>query len=148
MSRATLLAASGAKAARGRTRAVGRTLRCSFQALARHHRFVATTAAAKASPHPTAKLGSKQVRAIADYVIAGAGSAGCVLARRLTDAGYSVCLVEAGREDTGRPDSWTIHMPSALTYSVADDRYNWDFYSEPQDGLGGEFLPRAEGGWL
>jgi len=57
-----------------------------------------------------------------DYVIIGAGSAGCVLANRLTeDDGASVLVLEAG------PSDWSIfiHMPSAFAYPLAGTRYNW-----------------------
>ncbi|WP_290635829.1 choline dehydrogenase [Aquisalimonas sp.] len=63
-----------------------------------------------------------------DYIIVGAGSAGAVLAHRLTeDADVSVLLLEAGPMDR----SLFIHMPSAFAYPLADDKYNWYYHSEP-----------------
>lgn len=64
-----------------------------------------------------------------DYVIVGAGSAGCVLANRLTENGNnSVLLLEAGPED----NTWKIHMPAALMYNLFDDKYNWYYNTEPE----------------
>ena len=64
-----------------------------------------------------------------DYIIVGAGSAGCVLANRLTeDEGATVLLLEAGPADR----SIFIHMPSAFAYPLADDKYNWFYDTEPE----------------
>jgi choline dehydrogenase len=69
-----------------------------------------------------------------DYIIVGAGSAGCVLANRLTGPPeIEVLLVEAGPPDC----SIFIHMPSAFAYPLADDTYNWAYSTEPEPHLDG-----------
>jgi choline dehydrogenase len=77
-----------------------------------------------------------------DYVIIGAGSAGCVLANRLTaDPGIRVLLLEAGPPDR----SLYIHMPSAFAYPLADDRFNWFYRTEPEPYMDGRrmYCPRG-----
>ncbi|CAI5767274.1 choline dehydrogenase, mitochondrial [Podarcis lilfordi] len=70
------------------------------------------------------------------YVIVGAGSAGCVLANRLTEDPHStVKLLEAGPKDTildSKQLLWKIHMPAALTYNLCDEKYNWYYHTTPQ----------------
>ncbi|XP_031572513.1 choline dehydrogenase, mitochondrial-like [Actinia tenebrosa] len=67
-----------------------------------------------------------------DYVICGAGSAGCVLANRLSaDPNNNVLLLEAGPQDK----TWKIHMPAAIPYNLCDDKYNWFYHTEPQKNL-------------
>lgn len=71
-----------------------------------------------------------------DYVIVGAGSAGCVLANRLTeDPEVKVLLLEAGPRDHWW--DWRLHMPSALSYPMQSRTYNWDYHTVPQETLGG-----------
>ena len=67
-----------------------------------------------------------------DYIIVGGGSAGCTLANRLSaDPDTKVLLLEAGPKDR----TWKIHMPAALTYNLADDKYNWYYETEAQSGM-------------
>ena len=79
-----------------------------------------------------------------DYVIAGAGSAGCVLANRLSaDPDVRVLLLEAG----GRNQSIFIDMPAALSLPMHQRRYNWGYVTEPDPGLDNRRLacPRGRG---
>ena len=78
----------------------------------------------------------------ADYVIVGAGSAGCAMAYRLSDAGKRVIVIEHGGTDAGP----FIQMPAALSYPMNMSRYDWGFQSEPEPHLGNRRLvcPRGK----
>ena len=60
-----------------------------------------------------------------DYLIVGAGSAGCVVANRLSEnTNNSVAIFEAG----GSSDIWKVKMPLALLYTMLYPKYNWKYY--------------------
>lgn len=77
----------------------------------------------------------------ADYVIVGAGSAGCALAYRLSESGASVLVVEYGGSDAGP----LIQMPGALSFPMNMKRYDWGYWSEPEPHLGGRRLACPRG---
>ena len=77
-----------------------------------------------------------------DYVIVGAGTAGCLLANRLTACGtYSVCLLEAG------PSDWNpiIHIPAGFIKTLVNPSVNWLYQSEPCPGTNGRTIPMPRG---
>ena len=77
-----------------------------------------------------------------DYIVVGAGSAGCVLASRLTEDGKSrVLLLEFGGSDR----SVLIQMPAALSIPMNMPKYNWGFVTEPEPHLGGRRLVTPRG---
>ncbi len=78
-----------------------------------------------------------------DYVIIGAGSAGCVLADRLSaDGRTSVCVLEAGGSD----NKTNIKTPMLLQFTITDSSINWDYWTEPQKQLNNRKLywPRGK----
>ena len=78
-----------------------------------------------------------------DYVIVGAGSAGCVMAARLSeDSGTRVILLEAGGEDR---NMW-IHIPLGYGKTITDKRVNWCYETEPDPGVNNRkvFWPRGK----
>ncbi|MGI3210254.1 choline dehydrogenase [Roseovarius tibetensis] len=77
----------------------------------------------------------------ADYVIVGAGSAGCAMAYRLAEAGNSVLVIEHGGTDAGP----FIQMPGALSYPMNMRRYDWGYQTEPEPHLGGRRLACPRG---
>ncbi|MES2548725.1 MAG: choline dehydrogenase [Pseudomonadota bacterium] len=77
----------------------------------------------------------------ADYVIVGAGSAGCAMAYRLAEAGRRVTVIEHGGSDAGP----FIQMPGALSYPMNMGLYDWGFATEPEPHLGGRVLATPRG---
>ncbi|MDZ4094279.1 MAG: choline dehydrogenase [Paracoccaceae bacterium] len=77
----------------------------------------------------------------ADFVIVGAGSAGCAMAYRLGEAGARVVVIEHGGTDAGP----FIQMPAALSYPMNMRRYDWGFATEPEPYLGGRVLATPRG---
>ncbi len=78
-----------------------------------------------------------------DYVVVGAGSAGCVLANRLSENGrYTVCLLEAGPPDK---NMW-IHIPIGYGKTMFNPRLNWGFYTDPDPHMLGRkiYWPRGK----
>ena len=79
-----------------------------------------------------------------DYIILGAGSAGCVLANRLSEnAGVQVLLIEAGNW----PPWWDfrVHMPAALTWPLNGTTYNWAYQSEPEPFMNNRRIAHPRG---
>ncbi len=77
----------------------------------------------------------------ADYVIIGAGSAGCAMAYRLAEAGRSVLVIEHGGTDWGP----FIQMPAALSYPMNMSRYDWGYSTEPEPHLNNRRLAAPRG---
>ncbi|MEE8867527.1 MAG: GMC oxidoreductase [Acidipropionibacterium acidipropionici] len=79
-----------------------------------------------------------------DYVIVSGGSAGSVLANRLSaDPGTSVLVLEAGRSDF-RIDPF-VHMPAALSFPIGSRFYDWRYETEPEPYMGGRRVYHARG---
>ncbi len=77
----------------------------------------------------------------ADYVIVGAGSAGCAMAYRLSEAGKSVLVIEHGGSDWGP----FINMPAALSYPMGMKRYDWGYVTEPEPHMNNRVMACPRG---
>ena len=78
-----------------------------------------------------------------DYVVVGGGSAGCVVASRLSEnPKVSVCLLEAG----GPGNNWVVKAPIGIAIQVPSKTNNWAFETVPQPGLNGRvgYQPRGK----
>ena len=77
-----------------------------------------------------------------DFIIVGSGSAGSVVASRLSEnENYQITVIEAGGSDK----SPLIQMPAALSYPMNMKKYDWGYQSEPEDHLGGRRLATPRG---
>ena len=82
-----------------------------------------------------------------DVVIVGGGSAGSVLARRLSDdPSTEVMVLEAGRMDS----LWDlfIHMPAAFSFPIGNKLYDWEYESEPEPEMNGRRIYHARARFL
>ena len=77
-----------------------------------------------------------------DYVVIGAGSAGCAAAARLSESGrYSVALLEAGGKDT---NPW-IHIPVGYFKTMGNPKTDWMYHTQSDPGLNGRDIPWPRG---
>lgn len=78
-----------------------------------------------------------------DYIVIGAGSAGCVVAAGLGDAGHRVLVLEAGSSEKATP--W-LSIPIGVGNLLQDERFVWKFFTEPEEGAGGRrmYWPRGK----
>jgi choline dehydrogenase len=77
----------------------------------------------------------------ADYIVVGAGSAGCAIAYRLAEAGHKVLVIEHGGTDAGP----FIKMPAALSYPMNMARYDWGYVTEPEPHMAGRTMACPRG---
>ncbi|WP_395060887.1 GMC family oxidoreductase [Paraburkholderia silvatlantica] len=93
-------------------------------------------------PAPSEAQAARRLEGEFDYVIVGAGTAGCVLANRLTeDADVSVLLIEAG----GTDDYHWIHIPVGYLYCIGNPRTDWLYKTAAEKGLNGRSLSYPRG---
>jgi choline dehydrogenase-like flavoprotein len=103
-------------------------------------RLVAPSRRRASAPSPFLKLAGKTI--MYDYIVVGAGAAGCVLTDKLSADGRSkVLLIEAGMRDS----SPLIHLPGAIGMVLQSPRYKWDYESAPQKHLDNRRLSMLQG---
>ena len=85
----------------------------------------------------------------ADYVVVGAGSAGCALARRLAESGASVILLEAGGDDTKGLAKLLFQIPGAVAIMHSTPQlkkyFDWGYKSVPQESAWDRKVPQTRG---
>src|ERR1700752_4669788 len=81
------------------------------------------------------------IKSCYDYVVVGAGSAGCAMAARLSEKGANILLLEAGGWDR---DPW-IHIPLGWGIIFQERRHDWNYWSEPDRELNDRKIEFARG---